>query len=55
MWTTKKRKRNNVTYFHECYGIFKILKVLEKTTKKFIINYVKKQGKFEHPPRTTQI
>ncbi len=39
---------NNATYFHECYGMLLILKVLQKTTNKFTINYVKKQGKIEH-------
>jgi hypothetical protein len=48
MWTTKKRKMNNVTYFHECYGMLLILKMLQRTANKFTINYVKKQGKIEH-------
>jgi len=44
----KKGKTSNVTYFRECYGMLLILKVLQKTTNKFTINYVKKQRKIAH-------
>ncbi len=43
----KQGGTNDIACFYECYGLLSILKVPQKTTNNFTMNFMKKYGKIE--------